>query len=70
MNTDHQPAWRKSSRSSGNGECVEIANDGRHSAARDSKNPHGPVLELTPAALQTFLRRGPNLRPVTTLSIR
>lgn len=48
--------WRKSSRSGGNGECVEIANDGRHAAARDSKNPDGPALPLTPGALRAFLR--------------
>jgi len=48
--------WRKSSHSSANGQCVEIANDGRRAGARDSKNPHGPALTLTPGALRTFLR--------------
>jgi hypothetical protein len=35
--------WRKSSRSAEQTDCVELASDG---AVRDSKNPHGAVLEL------------------------
>jgi hypothetical protein len=43
-------AWRKSSRSAGNGgACVELAQPG---AIRDSKNPNGPILRLE---LDTFL---------------
>lgn len=49
------PTWRKSSHSGGNGECVEIANDGHHAAARDSKNPQGPALTLTPNTLHALL---------------
>jgi hypothetical protein len=36
--------WRKSSRSSGNGQCVEAASLGPSVAVRDSKNPDGPKL--------------------------
>jgi hypothetical protein len=39
--------WRKSSRSSGNGQCVEVAHLDEVVAVRDSKNPDGPKLILT-----------------------
>ncbi|MGH3978060.1 MAG: DUF397 domain-containing protein [Pseudonocardiaceae bacterium] len=48
--------WHKSSYSSGQGgNCIEIA-DLAHSgrAVRDSKDPHGPVLWLTPAEWTAF----------------
>jgi Domain of unknown function (DUF397) len=50
-------AWRKSTRSSGQGgQCVEVAelsNGGR--AVRDSKNPEGPKLVFTPGEWAAFL---------------
>jgi hypothetical protein len=48
--------WRKSSYSSSNGgQCVEVAGDLPGAVAvRDSKNPDGPVLVLTPEAFAAF----------------
>lgn len=48
--------WRRSSRSTGGGNCVELAplDDGRV-AVRDSKNPDGPVLLLARADLDAWL---------------
>ena len=49
-------AWRKSTRSSGGGSnCVEIARLSRHFAIRDSKNPQGSVLIITPAAFRKLI---------------
>ncbi|MFJ1897003.1 MULTISPECIES: DUF397 domain-containing protein [unclassified Streptomyces] len=45
----------KSSYSSGNGECVEVARNIPHTVAvRDSKRLDGPVLLLAPAAWDAF----------------
>ncbi|WP_405193591.1 DUF397 domain-containing protein [Streptomyces anulatus] len=45
----------RSSYSSGNGECVEVArNIPRTVAVRDSKRLGGPVLTLAPAAWDAF----------------
>jgi hypothetical protein len=48
--------FRKSSYSGEGGDCVEVAplpTGGR--AVRDSKNPHGPTLRLTPGGWHAFL---------------
>ena len=57
MNTDlHRAEWRKSSFSSGSGgNCVEVAtNLPGVVAVRDSKDPDGPALALTPAQWRSF----------------
>ncbi|MGC5054783.1 DUF397 domain-containing protein [Micromonospora sp. DT48] len=48
--------WRKSTRSNGSGNCIEVANDfGGWVGLRDSKDPIGPVLAFSPAAWATFV---------------
>lgn len=56
--------WKKSSRSTGNGACVEIAFVPGVVAVRDSKDSHGPVLQFGPAAWRGFVGsvRGDHLR--------
>jgi Domain of unknown function (DUF397) len=46
--------WRKSTRSTGATNCVEVANLDGHRAVRDSKNPTGPTLVFTSAAWSAF----------------
>jgi hypothetical protein len=46
--------WRKSSRSSANGQCVEAAAIDRTVLIRDSKNPHGPNLIVTRNSWRTL----------------
>ncbi|MEV4120701.1 DUF397 domain-containing protein [Micromonospora sp. NPDC049645] len=47
--------WRTSSRS-GNGECVEVADNlPGVVGVRDSKDPTGPVLVFAPAAWRAFV---------------
>ncbi|MFJ2058976.1 DUF397 domain-containing protein [Streptomyces sp. NPDC087908] len=51
-------AWHKSSYSSGDGDgdnCVEVASCPSIVHVRDSKNPTGPQLALTPATWTEFL---------------
>lgn len=47
--------FRKSSFSSMNSDCVEVARNVPDSVAvRDSKRPHGPVIVVAPAAWAAF----------------
>ncbi|GAA1778644.1 hypothetical protein GCM10009735_06000 [Actinomadura chokoriensis] len=48
--------WRKARKSSDQGDaCVEVARFPEAVAVRDSKNPDGPKLLLTPHTFQTIL---------------
>lgn len=49
------PAWRKSTRSGANGNCVEVATFESLVGVRDSKDPAGPVLAVTPGDWTAFL---------------
>ncbi|MDQ3153674.1 MAG: DUF397 domain-containing protein [Actinomycetota bacterium] len=46
--------WRKSSRSSDTANCVEVALTGAAVAVRDSKQPNGVTLTVTPHAWTAF----------------
>jgi hypothetical protein len=48
-------AWHKSSRSSGNGNCVEVAIVDNAVAVRDTKDRNGPVLVFTAAEWSAFV---------------
>ncbi|MFF8606219.1 DUF397 domain-containing protein [Streptomyces sp. NPDC015346] len=49
-------SWHKSSYSSGDGDdCVEVATCPTTVHVRDSKNPEGPQLALTPATWGDFV---------------
>ena len=48
--------WRKSSRSYGTGNCVEVAAwTGDRVNVRDSKNPQGAMLQFTPVQWNAFV---------------
>jgi hypothetical protein len=47
--------WKKSSFSTANGDCVELADTLDGVAVRDSKDPDGPVLTFTRAEWRAFL---------------
>jgi hypothetical protein len=61
------PTWIRSSRTYGNGNCVEVAARSGHNVnVRDSKNPQGAVLRFTPTEWTAFLAdvRAGGLGPV------
>jgi hypothetical protein len=47
--------WRTSTRSGGNGSCVEVADFDGAIAVRDSKGRQGPVLMCSPSQWTRFL---------------
>ncbi|RAY10876.1 DUF397 domain-containing protein [Actinomadura craniellae] len=50
--------WRRSCHSQGQSDdCVELADLGAAVAIRDSKDPDGPHLTFTPAAVRAFATR-------------
>lgn len=51
------PQWHRSSRSGGNGNCVEVAATPGGVLARDSKDPHGPILRFDRRRWTNFLAR-------------
>ncbi|WP_433682623.1 DUF397 domain-containing protein [Nocardia sp. CA-119907] len=58
MNDDYLAGaqWFKSTHSSGDSECVEVAFlDGGMVGIRDSKNPAGPALVFTPGEWNAFI---------------
>lgn len=48
--------WKKSTRSNGSGDCVEVAElqDGRR-LVRDSKDPNGGTLTFSPSEWRAFI---------------
>lgn len=47
--------WRKSSRSSGNGQCVELTAAVLGVSVRDSKNPRSPILTFAASEWRGFI---------------
>ncbi|MDG4832082.1 DUF397 domain-containing protein [Solwaraspora sp. WMMD1047] len=57
MTATSEPSWRKSTRSNGTGNCVEVADNlpGRV-CVRDSKDQTGPTLTFGPTAWHSFVQ--------------
>ena len=59
MTTTQDPAltspWRKSSRSTGGNDCIEVAQTAVSCLIRDSKNPSGARLAVRPRTWAAFI---------------
>jgi Domain of unknown function (DUF397) len=52
----HKEAWKKSSYSAANGDCIEVATTRDEIiAVRDSKDPKGPVLSFAKESWASFV---------------
>jgi hypothetical protein len=49
--------WRKTIRSVGNGECIEVGATDKLLTVRDSKTPSGAILLCSSAQWQAFISR-------------
>lgn len=47
--------WHRSTRSGSTGNCVEVACTGTATLIRDSKEPHGALLRVSPERWRGFL---------------
>ena len=56
--------WRKSSRSTGGQDCIEVAQADASCLVRDSKNPDGARLAVSRQAWAAFTRRVKSHAPV------
>lgn len=52
---DSRRQWRRSARSYGTGNCLEIAALGQRVVVRDSKNPKGAMIRITSAQWNVFV---------------
>ena len=58
--------WRKSTYSRSNGNCVEVGTGQALVAVRDSTDPGGPVIDVSPRAWTAFteqIKRAASRRP-------
>lgn len=58
--TDSPTPWVKARASSDTSACVEMRRHGAVVEVRDSKDPHGPVLSLTPGQFAAWLKGADN----------
>jgi hypothetical protein len=57
--------WRKSSYSLSNGNCVEVGTGQAMVAVRDSRDPDGPAIDVSPRAWAEFTEQVKRATPGT-----